>query len=73
MLEEVGNPRLLWETYSTLASAYKKLGRSSESNESWGAAKNKINMVAEGLSDLELKNGFINSQPVKNIFSEADT
>ncbi len=70
ILEKVGNPKLLWEAYSSLANAYKKLWRKSDSNEAWGAAKKWINVVGDGLSDVELKNGFLNSSQIKAILSK---
>ena len=71
MLEKVGNPRLLWEAYSTLAITYNKFGRPYESTDSWGIAKSWINKVSDGLSDSELKNGYLKSRPVNAIFSKA--
>ena len=71
VLEKVGNPRLLWETYSTLAIAYNKLGHSNKSAKAWGHAKKWVNMVADGMSDLELKNGFLKSPQIKAILSES--
>jgi hypothetical protein len=71
MLEKVGNPRLLWETYSTMAIAYNKLGHSNKSAKAWGYAKKWVTMVADGLSDLELKNGFLISPQIKAILSES--
>jgi tetratricopeptide (TPR) repeat protein len=72
ILEKVSNPKLLWETYSILATIYQKLGRSSKSSEAWGAARNWITTVADDLSDMELKNSFLNSQQIKNIFLKCD-
>jgi len=70
ILKEVGNPKLMWETYSTLAAACRKRGRVSEENESWGAAAEIITGVADGLSDYNLKSGFLNAKPVQQILSK---
>lgn len=71
ILEKVGNPRLLWEAYSTLGTTYNKFGRPYESTESWGLAKSCINKISNDLSDSELKNGFLKSRQVNVIFSKA--
>jgi class 3 adenylate cyclase len=67
ILKEVGNRRLIWEAYSSLASAFNKLDRSSEATENWGLAAELINDVANGLTDLKLRSGFIGAQPIKEI------
>jgi tetratricopeptide (TPR) repeat protein len=51
ILEEVGNPRQLWQAYASLASAFHNAGRSSEARENWGLAADLINNTADRLSD----------------------
>jgi tetratricopeptide (TPR) repeat protein len=72
LLEEVGNPRQLWQAYASLASAFHNAGRSGEARENWGQAANLINNTADRLSDNELKTGFLNSDPIKGILSNKD-
>ncbi len=71
VLKKVGNPRLLWETHSSLASGYEKLGRGSEAREQWGAAAEIIQKTANGLSDREIREGFLNAKPIHDIFAKA--
>ena len=71
ILKEVGNPRQLWQAYASLASAYDKLGRGGEAREQWGAADEAIQKTANGLSDHELREGFLNAKPIRNIFAKA--
>jgi class 3 adenylate cyclase/tetratricopeptide (TPR) repeat protein len=68
ILKEVGNPRQLWQAYASLASAYEKLRRESEAREQWGAAAEVIHKTANGLSDRELREGFLNASPIREIF-----
>ena len=69
ILEEVGNPRQLWQAYSSLASAFNNVGRSSEARESWDLAAQLINNAANRLSDNDLKSGFLNADPIKRVLS----
>ncbi len=71
ILKEVGNPRQLWEAYASLASAYEKLRRESEAREQWGAAVELIHKTANGLSDQNLREGFLNAKPIRDILANA--
>ncbi|MEJ2727226.1 MAG: adenylate/guanylate cyclase domain-containing protein [Deltaproteobacteria bacterium] len=71
LLEEVGNPRQLWQAYASLASAFKKAGRTGEASENWGLAAHLINKTADRLSENELKSGFLNADPIKKILSNS--
>jgi class 3 adenylate cyclase/tetratricopeptide (TPR) repeat protein len=70
-LKEVGNPRQLWEAHASLASAYEKLRRESEATEQWGAAAEVIRKTASGLSDRELREGFLSANPIQDILAKA--
>jgi tetratricopeptide (TPR) repeat protein len=71
ILKEVGNPRQLWQAYASLASAYDKLRHLSEAREQWGAAAEVIRKTANGLSDRELREGFLNASPIRDILGKA--
>jgi tetratricopeptide (TPR) repeat protein len=71
ILKEVGNPRQLWEAHASLASAYDKLRRESEAKEQWGAAAEIIHKTANGLSDRNLREGFLNAKPIQEILANA--
>jgi len=71
ILKEVGNPRQLWETRASLAAAYDKLRRGSEAREQWGAAAEVIQRTAGGLSDRELREGFLSAKPIRDILASA--
>jgi len=71
ILKEVGNPRQLWEAYASLASVYDKLRRGSESREQRGVAAEVIQKTANGLSDRELREGFLNAKPIRDILAKA--
>jgi class 3 adenylate cyclase/tetratricopeptide (TPR) repeat protein len=71
ILKEVGNPRQLWEAHVSLASVYDRLRRESEAREQWGAAAEVIQKTANGLSDRELREGFLNAKPIRGILAKA--
>ncbi|MGD0661880.1 MAG: hypothetical protein ABSD38_27795, partial [Syntrophorhabdales bacterium] len=71
ILKEVGNPRQLWEAHASLASAYDKLRRRSEAREQWAAAAGIIQKTANGLSDRNLREGFLNARPIREILAKA--
>lgn len=73
ILESVGNPRQLWQAHVSLASAYNKLGRYSEEREHRGAAAEIIQNTAKGLSDRELRAGFLETKLIREILSKAES
>jgi tetratricopeptide (TPR) repeat protein len=73
ILKEVGNPRLLWEAHASLASVYEKLGRESEAREQRGAAAEVIKGVTNGLSDRQLREGFLIAKPIRYILARAES
>ena len=70
ILKEVGNPRQLWQAHNSLASAFDHLGRPAEAREQWGAAAATIQGLADGLSDTDLREGFLNAKPIREILSK---
>jgi hypothetical protein len=73
ILKDVGNPRQLWQAHASLASAFSKLRRESEAREQWGAAAEVIRKTAGGLSDFELREGFLSAKPIRDILAKAST
>jgi class 3 adenylate cyclase/tetratricopeptide (TPR) repeat protein len=72
VLKEVGNPRHLWQAHASLASGLAKHKRSSDAREHWGVAVEVIHNTANGLSDRELREGFLGAEPVREILSKAE-
>ena len=71
LLEEVGNPRHLWQAYASLASAFNNAGRSSEARVNWNMSAKLIGNTANRLSDNELRSGFLNADPIRRILSNS--
>jgi hypothetical protein len=59
--------RIMWETHSTRAAVFKKLGRKGDENDNRSAADKIITEVVDSLSNRDLKSGFPNAGPVQEI------
>ena len=73
VLKEVGNPRQLWEAHASLATGLGKLGRTSDARQHWGTAAEIIQNTANGLLDRELREGFLEAKPIREILSKAES
>jgi tetratricopeptide (TPR) repeat protein len=73
ILKEVGNPRQLWQACASLASAYDKMERGSEARQQWAAAAEVIRKTAGGLSDRELREGFLKAKQIRDILAKASS
>ncbi len=72
ILNEIGNPRNLWEAYAALGNVYQNVGKDTEARIQWNASAQIIKKVSRGLSDKNLRKKFLNARPVKEILSVAD-
>ena len=72
ILEEVGNPRQLWQAHASLASGLAENKRVSEAREHWKAASEVIKSTADGLSDRDLRAGFLEAKPIREILSKSE-
>jgi tetratricopeptide (TPR) repeat protein len=73
ILNEVGNPRLLWQAHGSLASAYERMGRGSEAREQWNVAADTIRKVGSGLVDRQLREGFLNARQIREILARSES
>jgi tetratricopeptide (TPR) repeat protein len=72
ILGEVGNHRQLWQAHASLAAAFDTFGRAGEARDQWSAAGKVILNTANGLSDQDLREGFLSARPVKEILTKAE-
>jgi hypothetical protein len=72
ILKDVGNPRQLWQAHSSLAQAFAKVDRPSESREQWRAAASVVESTAAELHEKELRETFMNAAPIREILEQAD-
>jgi hypothetical protein len=73
LLEAVGNPKQIWTTRSHLARLYNEMKRHDLARQQWGAAAEVIQMTANGLSDSQLRHGFLEAGPVREILARAES
>jgi len=71
ILKNVGNPRQRWQAHASLAPVFKQLSRHSEENEQWGLAAEVILKTAKRISSRELKEGFLEARPIRQVLSRA--
>ena len=71
ILQGVGNPRQLWQAHASLALAYEQMGRLSEAKGQWTGPADLIHKVAQDLSDLVLREGFLQAPLTQAILSKA--
>ena len=73
IFKEVENPRQLWQAHASLGSVFDGIKKFGESSEQWGAAAEIIQNTANGLSDQELREGFLKAKPIREILSKASS
>jgi Flp pilus assembly protein TadD len=71
ILKEVGNPRQLWQAHASLGSGFDRFGRRDEARAQWARAAEVIHHTANRLSDRELRDGFLEAEPIRGILARA--
>jgi tetratricopeptide (TPR) repeat protein len=69
---QIGNPTQLWKTRQALGELILKQGKSDEARAEFQAALQIVRGIAEGLTDAALKEGYLKSEPIKILFSQAE-
>ena len=68
---QLGNPTQLWRTQQALGNLLLESGKSRQAGSQFRSACKIIQGVADGLTDPELKEGFLHSAPILDIFVRA--
>ncbi|MDH3875983.1 MAG: hypothetical protein OET07_17720, partial [Desulfobacteraceae bacterium] len=68
---ELGNPTVLWHTHQALGNLLLKQDKREEARRAFQAAVKVVQGLAEDLTDLELKEGYLKSEPVQKLVSLA--
>ena len=69
---QIGNPTQLWKTRQALGDVLFKQGRSEEARAEFQAALKVVEGIAEGLTDTALREGYLGSDPIRELFSQAE-
>jgi tetratricopeptide (TPR) repeat protein len=70
--EDLGFPTPLWHTYRALGDFYAGQGNSAKAKAHYGSAREIVQGLADGLTDEELKKGFLNSTVIQKLFLSAE-
>jgi tetratricopeptide (TPR) repeat protein len=71
LAKQLGNPTLLWETHQALGNLLLKKRKSEEAKVEFQTALKVVQGISEDLTDLELKEGYLQSNPIQELFSQA--
>jgi tetratricopeptide (TPR) repeat protein len=67
---KLGNPTQLWCTHQALGNLLLKQGKSKEASAEFQTAFKLVQGIAEGLTDEALKEGYLQSEPIQELFSQ---
>ena len=69
--KELGNPTQLWKTHQALGNLLRLQGKAEKARAEFQAALKVVEGIAEGLTDLALEEGYLQSEPVQKLVSLA--
>ena len=69
--QELGNPTVLWKTYQAVGNMLLKQGKREDARSAFQAAVKIVQGLAEDLTDAELKEGYLKSEPIRKLVSLA--
>ena len=70
--KKLGNPTELWKTHQALGHLLFKRGKNDEAREQFQAAAEVVHDIAEGLTNEALKKGYLESDPIQQLLSQAE-
>jgi tetratricopeptide (TPR) repeat protein len=68
----LGNPTQLWKSHEVLGDVLLSEGKNEEARGEFQAAAQVVKGIAEGLTDVALKDGYLKSEPIQELFSLAE-
>jgi tetratricopeptide (TPR) repeat protein len=69
--KQLGNPTLLWKTHQAVGNLLLKRGKTKDAKAQFQTALQVVQDIAEGLTDGALKEGYLQSVPIQELFSQA--
>ncbi len=70
--KQLGKPTQLWKTYQTLGDLQLQQGKNKDARAQFQTAMKVEQGIAEGLTDEALKEGYLQSEPIQELFSQAE-
>ena len=71
LAEQLGNPIQLWKTCQALGNLYLQQGKTKDAGSRFRDAIKIVQSIADDLTDPGLKEGFIQSEPIRQVFAQA--
>jgi len=71
LAKQLGNPTQLWKAHQALADLLLKQGKSREARAEFQTALRVVQTIAEGLTDLALKEDYLQSESIQELSSQA--
>ena len=68
---QLGNPTLLWKIQQAVGNLLLKQGKNKDAKAQFQTALKVVQDIAEGLTDVALKEGYLQSDPIQELFSQA--
>lgn len=68
---QLGNPTLLWKTHQAVGNLLLKRGKNKDAKAQFQIALKVVQDIAEGLTDLALEEGYLQSDPIQELISQA--
>jgi hypothetical protein len=68
---QLGNPTLLWKTHQAVGNLLLKRGKNKDAKAQFQTALKVVQDIAEGLTDLALEEGYLQSDPIQELISQA--
>jgi len=72
LAQKLGNPTELWKTHQALGAMLLSQSKGEEARAEFHAALEVVQGIAEGLTDAALKEGYLQSHPIKELASQAE-
>jgi len=72
LAEELGNPTQFWRTHQALGNLLRKQGKSKEARAKFQTALRVVQGIAEDLTDVALKEGYLQSEPIQELLSQVE-
>jgi tetratricopeptide (TPR) repeat protein len=70
--KQLGKPTQLWKTHQAAGNLLLKQGRSKKARAEFQTALKVVQGIAEGLTDAALKEGYLQSNPIQKLVSQAE-
>jgi len=72
LAEHLGNPTQIWKTHQALGNLFRNQGKIDQAVEQYKSAIKIAEMISEDLTDLKLKDGFLQSETIQEMIAQAE-